>query len=161
MDRPTPFLRRVPRRRVRQRGAAVVELALLLLPLLLMIGGTEELGRALYTYNSLDKSVRDAARLLSSNAPGDPVSRQQAACLAVYGNTGCSGNPLVSGLTLQNVSECDAVSCPSTHASQDTGQGSVNLATVTLTGVRFNVVFQLAMTDVTFDNISVTMRAPL
>jgi Flp pilus assembly protein TadG len=65
--------------------------------------GVAEYGRALYQYNTLVKTVRDAARLLSQHNPLDAVSYSlavnDARCLAVHGNTGCTGPSLVSGLT--------------------------------------------------------------
>jgi len=71
------------RSRSRQRGVAAVELGLLLTPLVVMIFGTTELGRAIYSYNTLDKTVRDAARHLSQHGPGDAAIATQARCLAV------------------------------------------------------------------------------
>ena len=71
----------VTHKRQGQRGVAAVEFALLLTPLVLMVFGTTELGRAIYTYNTLDKTVRDAARHLSQHGPGDPVIQTEARCL--------------------------------------------------------------------------------
>ena len=88
----------IPTRRD-QRGAAAVEFALLLIPLVVMVFGTTELGRAIYTYNTLDKTVRDAARHLSQHGPGDVAVQAEARCLAVYGNEACSGPALAPGLT--------------------------------------------------------------
>ena len=144
-----------------QRGVAAVELAFLMVPLLLMLLGTVELGRAMYTYDALDKSVRDAARHLSRNTPGDPVARAEAACLAVFGNTGCSGSPITPALGTQNVVICDALSCPSTHRAQSTGEGAVNLVTVTIHAYEHDVAVRYAVQDLVFDDISVTMRGPL
>lgn len=88
-------------KRGKMRGAATVELALLLIPLLLLVLGVAEYGRALYQYNTLVKSVRDSARFLSQYNPADasyPLA--DARCLALYGNI-CSGGttPLAPGLT--------------------------------------------------------------
>jgi Flp pilus assembly protein TadG len=52
-------------RRQAQRGAAAVEFALLVIPLLVMLTGITEMGRALYYYNAIAKAARDGARLLS------------------------------------------------------------------------------------------------
>ncbi|TXD79146.1 hypothetical protein FUT87_20930 [Mitsuaria sp. TWR114] len=73
-------------------GVAAVELALLMSPLLLLVFGASELGRAVFSYNMLDKSVRDAARHLSQHGPGDATIATEARCLAVYGTTDCSGS---------------------------------------------------------------------
>jgi Flp pilus assembly protein TadG len=143
------------------RGTAAIEFGLLIAPLILMIFGTTEVGRAIYTYNTLDKSVRDAARHLSQHGPGDTTIATQARCLAVYGNTGCTGAVLAPGLTTGAVTICDAATCPGTHASQPTGSGVVNLVTVTVTGYAFNSVMDGFVPDITFSDIAVTLRAQL
>lgn len=113
-----------------QRGAAAIEFSILIIPLLLMLLGVTEFGRAIYQYNTLVKSVRDATRLLSTVQAGS--SHATAKCLAVYGTIDCSGSPLAPGLTTGMVSVCDALNCASTHASQTTGSGTINLVTVTI-----------------------------
>ena len=150
----------IPTRRD-QRGAAAVEFALLLIPLVVMVFGTTELGRAIYTYNTLDKTVRDAARHLSQHGPGDVTVQAEARCLAVYGNEGCSGPALAPGLTTAAVQICDALSCPATHAAQPTGLGSVNLVTVGIQGYAYNSLVEFVVPDMTFNNIAATLRAQL
>ena len=127
---------RRPARR-RSRGVAAIEFALLLVPLLVMLTGITELGRALYYYNTIAKSARDAARLMSTQAPSDADSAAlvaAATCGAVYGNPGCTGAPLVPGLAPAMLSMCDPQSCPGTHANIATGTGVANLVTVTIGG---------------------------
>ncbi|MDP3653116.1 MAG: TadE/TadG family type IV pilus assembly protein [Rhodoferax sp.] len=143
------------------RGVATVEFALLLTPLVLMIFGTTELGRAIYSYNTLDKTVRDAGRHLSQHGPADPLIAGQARCLAVYGTTDCTGTPVAPGLTTGMVSICDALLCPSTHASQPTGLGSINLITVSIQDYPYTSIVSFVVPDMTFNNISVTLRAQL
>lgn len=154
------------------RGVVAVEFALLLIPLVLLVFGVAEFGRALYQYNTLAKTVRDSARMLSQYNPADadyPLA--DAKCLAVYGKTGCSGSdvPLAPGLTTAMVVVCNPVSsagCPgSTYASVPTGSGTINLIEVKITGYRFNFVFNpaslfssSAATSIVFDDISSTMR---
>jgi len=145
----------------RMRGVAAVELALLLTPLVLMVFGTTELGRAIYSYNTLDKAVRDAARHLSQHGPGDATIAAEARCLAVTGTTDCSGAALVPGLTSAMVTICDASLCPSTHANQLTGLGSVNLVTAGILNYPFNSVVTFVIPNMNFNNISVTLRAQL
>lgn len=145
----------------RQRGVAAVEFGLLLTPLVLMIFGTTELGRAIYSYNTLDKTVRDAARHLSQHGPGDATIAAQAKCLAVYGTTDCSGSVVAPGLTVGMVTLCDASLCPGTHANQTTGLGSINLVTVSIQSYAYTSVIHLVVPDMTFNNISVTLRAQL
>lgn len=143
------------------RGVAAVEFALLLIPLVLMIFGTTELGRAIYSYNTLDKTVRDAARHLSQHGPGDAAIAAQARCLAVYGNVDCAGNPVAPGLNVGAVNLCDALSCPASHAAQPTGLGVVNLVTVSIQDYAYDSVVNFVIPDMTFNSISVTMRAQL
>lgn len=152
----------------RARGVAAVELALLLVPLLLLVLGVAEFGRAIHTFNTLDKSVRDAARHLSQRGPGDSAVWAQARCLAVHGDAACSGPPLAPGLSTTLVSVCDAVACAATHAAQATGQGVINLVSVTIDGYVFDSVLDLGLpgTSVFFGDrrlraISATMRGPL
>ncbi|WP_420130765.1 TadE/TadG family type IV pilus assembly protein [Rhodoferax ferrireducens] len=138
-----------------------MEFALLLTPLILMIFGTTELGRAIYSYNTLDKTVRDASRHLSQHGPGDAIIAAEARCLAVHGTTDCSGSPLAPGLTTAMVTICDASLCPITHANQLTGLGSINLVTVSIQNYAFDSVVEFVIPDMTFNNISTTLRAQL
>lgn len=152
-----------------QRGAAAVEFAILIVPLLLMLFGVTEYGRAIYQYNTLVKSVRDASRYLSAVAPGN--GHAVAKCLAIYGTTNCTGSPVVKDLAAQvqsgkaRIVICDAGNCPSTHNSQPTGSGTANLVTVTITGYTFQTPLNFTMSgltigapDITYDPIQNTMR---
>ena len=150
-----------PCRRPSQHGVAAVELALLLAPLVVLLFGVTELGRAIYTYNTLDKTVRDAARHLSQHGAGDALIAAEARCLAVHGNADCTGPALAPGLSTREVVLCDAVLCPATHAGQATGLGAVNLVTVGITGYAWNAVVPWVMPDLRFNTISVTLRAQL
>ncbi len=153
------------RSRSHQRGVAAVELGLLLTPLVMMIFGTTELGRAIYSYNTLVKTVRDAARHVSQHGPGDPVIAAEARCLAVYGTTDCSGVAVAPGLTTGMVAICDAVdwsACPSqSHAGQSTGLGSVDLVTVSIQGYAYTSLVQFVIPNMTFNSISATLRSQL
>lgn len=152
----------------RQRGVAAVELALVL-PLLLAIGfAITEFGRGIYTYNTLTKTARDAARYLSTQLAGDSAAYTVAQNLIVFGNPKGTGSPLVPGLTVSNVKMCDA-SKPLCTANLNQGSyPTINTVTVTITGYKFTPVidqlgfFRFFNTDVdgkfTFGNISVTMR---
>ena len=63
---------------------AIVEFALILPFLLLLTFIATEFGRAIWQYNTLTKSVRDAARYLSIQTPGTQIA--EARNLMVYGN---------------------------------------------------------------------------
>ena len=156
----------------KQRGIAVIEFAFVLIPLLVVLTGITEFGRAMYYYNTLAKSARDAARLMSTQAPTDPdyaTLQQQARCTAIYGNVSCSGSPLLPGLATGMVSFCDPVSCATTHNNISTGPttGAINLVTVTIGGVNNALAFQslapfmpslFGIAGFNFAPVSVTMR---
>lgn len=166
--------------RKRQRGVAAVEFGILIIPLTLMLFGLTEYGRAVYQYNTLVKTTRDATRYLSTLAPGSGLV--EAECLALYGKQTAScpdydpNNPdpnfvpLVPGLTKGMVSICDASTpaCVSTHALVSTGNGAVNLVTVTISDFEFKSLINFPVgglsvgaPNITFGDISNTMRQAL
>lgn len=154
-----------------QRGAAAIELALLTLPLAGLSFGITEFGRALHQYNTVAKTVRDAARYQSTVAPGNipPATTLPGLCLALSGSTAnsggaCSGTALLPGLTLAMITVCDRVLCPGTHNQQPPTPGTlgkVNLVTVTVTGYPFTSMVPFAMPSIAFGPISATMVQPL
>ena len=141
------------------RGVAAVEMAVLLVPLVLMTFGAVEFGRAIQTFNTLAKATRDAARHLSQQPPGEATVQAQARCLAVHGDPSCAGAPLAPGLTVAQVDVCDAVTCAATHARQPTTAGAVDLVSVTIRGSTWGSVLDLVVPDLGLRPISVTMRA--
>ena len=91
------------------RGAALAELSILLPLMIMLVFGITELGRALYQRNILGKNADLAARYMArswaavtaecnqdSNWPTAVATARQ---LAVYGNEGGSGDPLLPLLT--------------------------------------------------------------
>lgn len=145
-----------------QRGVAAVELGFLLVPLVLLAFGITEYGRAIYTYNTLVKSVRDAARHLTSQTPGDANAHADAACMAAFGNPGCTAPALAPGLTTAMVQTCDAVrTCAGIDTATATGSGTINLVVVRITGYPFDSMVEFVMPDIAFNNIAVTMRSQL
>lgn len=174
--------RRMPGAR-HMRGTATVEFAILLIPLLTLVMGVAEFGRAIYQYEALTKATRNAARYLSEFSPSDvayPVA--DAKCLAVTGqltsSSGCSGTPLVPGLTASMVVVCDRVSspgCPGMSfgnvATYDTNNGAnsgspagtINLVAVKITGFTYIPIesFLLSLTSLPFNNIATVMRQVL
>lgn len=159
--------------RKRQRGVAAVEFGILIIPLILMLFGLTEYGRAIYQYNTLAKSVRDATRYLSTVSPGEVnefgVNEwNRAKCLARYGNTACTGPLLAPGLTDGMVVICDATNCATTHSVVDTTEVAVNLVTVTIRGFQFTSLINFPVgglsvgaPNITFGDISNTMRQAL
>jgi Flp pilus assembly protein TadG len=84
-----------------ERGTQLVELAIVLPVMLVLFGATAEFGRFFYTYQTLSKATRSAARYLTVEPLGG--SDEKAANLVVYGNTAGTGDPLVEGLTVDDV----------------------------------------------------------
>lgn len=142
--------------RPRQRGIAAVELGLLLAPLVLLAFGITEFGRAAQDYSKIVKSARDGARYLTLRAPGDAASIAAAKNLVVYGSTASTGTPLVTGLSTSNVTVADSSSDPSLR-TQPTGNGTVNLVKVSVTGVKFTSLVPAVVSSLTFGPITVTM----
>lgn len=77
----------------RQKGVAVIELALTLGFLLLLAVGITEIGRALWYYDALQKSAREGARCLSYTK-WDPASNAQSCLDMVTTDAGLAGVPL-------------------------------------------------------------------
>ena len=143
--------------KTKQSGVALVEFALVLPLLLILTFITTEYGRALYQYNTLAKSVRDAARYLSTQNPGDTTKYPKAKNLVVYGNPGGSGTPLAIGLTTSLVP--NPVWAPAGAAPQ------INTVTIRISGYTFRPLFASAFGvnfgNITYADISATMRAAL
>lgn len=147
----------------RQKGVALIEFALILPMLLLLSFITVEFGRAIWQYNTLTKSVREAARYLSIQTPGTQLA--QARNLIVYGNLAGTGSPLVPGLTLDHVSS-SGPSDPDCCVWQTAGTNPViNTVTVRIHGYTFqsmmNVVRGNPFGAITFSDITATMRSYL
>lgn len=147
------------------RGVAAVEFALLLGPMLLLVFGITEYGRALFQYNTLAKAARDSARLLSQHSPSDVgYPAAEARCLAVFGNSTCTAPALVPGLTTSMVQICDREACPGPgYANVPTSSGTINLVEVRISGFVFNslVPFVTNGNTLNFGDIRVTMRQVL
>lgn len=156
---------RVPRT---QSGVAIVEFALVL-PLLLVLSLiVTEFGRALYEYNTLVKSARDAARYLSMQDPtiatSEPARLLVARNLAVYGlpAPGGSDTPLLPRLSLANV--------PAAGIQWQTAGAAplINTVRITISGYRFvplvTDAFGIQLGDanggIPFNAITAVMRAP-
>jgi hypothetical protein len=97
------IVKNIQMNRKKVRGAIAVEMALLMIPLIVMAFGAAEFGRAIYEYNTLAKSARDAARHVSQSVSSDPLIAE-AKELAVYGTiTGAAPTPLLPNLSESNV----------------------------------------------------------
>ncbi len=98
-----------------QRGAVLVEMALVTPILLAMMLATAELTRVFVDHNTLTKAVRNGARYVAANAlqgttgvvalGGTLTADTQR--LVVYGNTAGIGAPVLPGLTVADVTVTD------------------------------------------------------
>lgn len=81
MDMKNTFNRLSASRPTGEKGAAAVEFALVIIPLLLILAGIVEFGRAFWFYDSLAKATRDAVRFMSDanvatiNTAGVPAAK--------------------------------------------------------------------------------------
>jgi Flp pilus assembly protein TadG len=138
----------------RQKGIALVEFALILPMFVMLLFLTTEFGRAYYQYDTITKSVRQAARYLSVRAQGRDIAN--AKNIIVYGNPAGTGAPLVPGLTLSNV--------PDPVWSTAGSYPVMNTVTVSVTGFTFvplaGNVFGMSLNNIVFGTIQATMRSP-
>ncbi len=86
------------------RGTQLVELAIVLPIFLMLLAATAEFGNYFYTYVTLTRATRVAARHLSARAFTD-TEKTVAKNLAVCGSTSScpSGSAILTGLTTSNV----------------------------------------------------------
>ncbi|WP_431107207.1 TadE/TadG family type IV pilus assembly protein [Variovorax paradoxus] len=145
----------------RQRGAALIELALITPLLLLLTFITTEFGRAMYEYNLVVKSTRDAVRYLSVQTPGTHIT--EARNLMVFGNIAGTGTPLARGLSLSNVPAGTCCTWQAAGASPLITTVTVRISSYTFHSLFpsvMGVVFADANGNIVFSDITATMRAP-
>lgn len=102
--------------RRRQAGLATVEMVAITPVMLLLLLGIGEFGKALMEYNTLNKSVRDAARFVAGTALLGTTGTVQVTAdiesaarnLVVFGNVAGTGNPLLPSLAADQISVRDA-----------------------------------------------------
>ncbi len=82
------------------QGAAAIEFALVLIPLLMIVTGIIEFGRTLWYYDALTKATRDGARYLSNVTVASIGS-------SAYATT--TGNCSTDSLTADRIVYCAAV----------------------------------------------------
>jgi Flp pilus assembly protein TadG len=85
-----------------ERGAQLVELAIVLPIFLMLFGAAAEFGRYFYEYTTLDKATRAGSRFLATAAVNKNED-DRAKNIVVYGNPDGTGTPVVKGLTVDNV----------------------------------------------------------
>ncbi len=144
------------------QGLAAVEFTILMAFVFApLVVGTIEIGRVFFEYNTLAKSVRDSARyisLYSATGPGYASQVTIAKCMAAFGNPGCTGNPVVPGLTAAKISiGTNGNGTP--LAVGGAGTVVIKLISVTATGYQLGYVSNYFSGGFkAFNDISVTMR---
>jgi Flp pilus assembly protein TadG len=110
------------------RGAALVECALILPVFLVLVGGVYEFGFYLYQEQLITSGVRDATRYLTLTAdPTSPTGQTEAKNLAVTGSIN-GGTPRVAGWTPADVS----IAINSVDNSDGTYSGGSTIQIVTV-----------------------------
>jgi len=133
-------LRRIAKLRVftgDERGIQLVELAIVLPILMILFGATAEFGRFFYDYTTLAKAARGGARYLVTTA-NCPAMDAQARNLVVYGNTDGTGDPVITGLSTDNVE----IVRKDQAGEVQTG-GVPQTVTVQITGFKYEPMFGL------------------
>lgn len=141
----------------RQQGAAIVEFALILPFLLVLTFTVTELGRAYYQYNVLVKSVREAARYLSTRTAGSPTEIARAKKIIFYGNPSGGNNAILPGLSM-------TTNIPDPVWSTAGAFPAINTVTVSVINYKFVPlavsVFGFNFNSIVFSPIRATMRSP-
>ena len=99
------------RRKARQRGAVLVEMAFVTPILLVLLLATADLTRAFIEHNTVTKAVRNGARYVAANALEgttglvniDATLRTETQNLVVFGSINGGASPVVPGLTPANI----------------------------------------------------------
>lgn len=94
----------------KQRGLAVVELALVTTVMLFLLMVCSEFGRLFYQYNELTKAIQPATRYLSENSLNSAGSAEVSVAdlviaknLVVYGSPQNTGQPRFANLSVNDV----------------------------------------------------------
>lgn len=102
--RRTRRLQFLSRFRRDESGVQLVELAIVIPIMLVLFGAVAEFGRYFYEYTTVAKAARVGARYLASksvNGTTDYVGNAKK--LVVFGNIAGTGDPVLPGMTLDNV----------------------------------------------------------
>lgn len=140
-----------------QKGVAAVELALIMVPMLVLCFGIVEVGRALYYYDGLVKATRGAARYLTQQNLNDTASYNAAVAiaksLAICGKKSCAASDPKLVLGLDNPSQVTVTSYPIVL----TGAGSASLVSVNIAGVNFTSFLPYGIASFTYSPVRITM----
>ena len=113
-----------------EAGTQLAELAIVLPLLLVLFGATAEFGRFFYTYATLAKATRAAARYLTASNRASDADAQH---LVVYGTTDDGATePVLSGLSTTNV-----------DITREGPAGFPETVKVAISGYRYRPIFDL------------------
>jgi hypothetical protein len=144
-----------------ERGSALVEFTIGALVFLSATFAVLEFSRLLWTHNALSDAARRGARYaVTQTDPANPVAETRPVDpdavknVVVYGNPEGTGNPIVSGLDLDDV---DVAYTPSPVTNlYGYPKGSV---TVSITDFEFKFVVPLITTSITLPDYRTTLTA--
>jgi len=132
-------------------GAALVEFTIGALVFLTAVFGVLEVSRLLWTHNALSDATRRGARYAVAHESAVDYEVQN---MAVYGNPEGTGEPLVFGLTDDNV-QVEYTPSPATGAFGYPG----GTATVSITNFQFHFVVPIIGTTITMPDYHTTLTA--
>ena len=128
-EKANTFGRRLRRLWRGEAGTQLAEMAIVLPVMLVLFGATAEFGRFFYTYATLAKATRSAARYLTASNKATDLGAQN---LVVYGNEAGAGEPLLPELGPTHV-----------DISREGPSGYPEKVTVGISGYKYKPVFDL------------------
>ena len=115
-------------------GVQLLEAAIVIPILLVLFAAVAEFGRYFYEYTTVAKASRVGARYLASKSVTSSIDYETVAKnIVVYGNEAGTGSPVLSGLTIENV----------TVTYQGGTTGIPETVTVSITGYEHESLFDL------------------
>lgn len=140
-----------------QSGVAAVELALVIIPMLMLCLGISELGRALFQYNGLIKAGRGAVRYLTQQDLNDDASYSAAVAIAASLAV-CGKVPVALDATYQPCADSEPRLVPGLDRESQvsvtrrpnvpTGAGTISLVTVQIGGTGGSAVKFISMVPI-------------
>jgi len=123
-----------------EQGVQLVEVAIVIPIMLMLFAAVGEFGRYFYEYSTMAKAARVGARFMAAktldSASTDWILATKK--LVVYGNTAGSGNPVLPGLSVDNV---DVKFAGGTYTN---GNGVPATVTITFINYKHKSAFDLA-----------------
>ena len=140
-----------------QRGATLVEFAIAATVFVTAMFAVIEFGRALWTHNALADAARRAARYAVNQPASNPAGAKVTGTnvgpsiaairnVAIYGNPGGTGQPMVSGLAPANLDV--------KYTNFGVGSGTV---AVTVTNYQFQFVLPFVGTSISMPDYNTTL----